>query len=132
MTVEYNRLLRQGTQIATSVLEGMLLNHMVYIPPDIMHGRHAFFAADNFDFGEDTLDGKRTLHTTVMAIHQKCEPENQEPKLNLIGSAQIRSNNESSRSMPEELLQCPKPAAKPPSPVYPSLSLMMDKNQFYS
>ena len=90
-----------------------VLNDMVYIP------------ADAVDFGEDTSDGKRTLHTIAMAIYQKCEPEDQELKLNLIGSAQIRSNKELSWSMPE-LLHCPKAVAKPQNPVYPSFSLMMD------
>ena len=112
--------------MAKSVLERMLLNDMVYIPPNIVHGRHVFFAIDNVDFGEDTPDGKRTLHATAMAIYQTCEPDDQELKLNLIGLAQKRSNKELSLSMPE-LLECPKPAAKPQSPAYPSFSLMTDE-----
>ena len=103
MSVEYNRLLRLERQIAMSVLEQILLNHMVYIPPDIVHGRHVSFAVDKVDSGEVTPDSKSTLHTTAMASYQKCEPVDQELKLNLIGSAQIRSNKELSRSMPELL-----------------------------
>ena len=96
---------------------------MVYSPPDIVHGQHEFFAFNNIDFGEDTPDGNRTLHTNAMAIYQKCEPEDQELKLNLIGSAQTCSNKKLSWSMPE-LLQCPKPVTKLPSPVYPSCDVM--------
>ena len=108
ISVEYNRILRSEIQMATSVFERMLLNDMVYIPPVIVHGRHVFFAVDNVDFGEDTPDSIRTLHATAMAIYQKCEPEDQELKLNLIGLAQKLSNKELSLSMPE-LLECPKP-----------------------
>ena len=80
--------------MATSVLERMLLNDMVYIPPDIVHERHVFFAVDNADFGKDTPDSKRTLHATAMAIYRKYEPEGQELKLNLISSDLIFPNKE--------------------------------------
>ena len=72
----------------------MLLHDMVYFPPDKVHEQHVFFAVNNVDFGEDTPDSKCILHTTAMAIYLKCEPEDQELKLNLIGSAQIYSNKE--------------------------------------
>ena len=40
------RLLRLEAQIAMIVLERMLLNDMVYISPDIVHGQYVFFAVN--------------------------------------------------------------------------------------
>lgn len=53
----------------------------VYLPPDIVKGRHVYFAIDNVDFNEDTYDGKRTLHGAAMAIYQRIEPEDKAPEL---------------------------------------------------
>jgi hypothetical protein len=52
MCPEYDRLLRIETQIARSVVKRMDLNKGLYIPPDIVIGRHVFFAVDNIDFAE--------------------------------------------------------------------------------
>ena len=41
----------------------------IFLLPDIVKDRHAFFAMDNIDFAEDTYDGKHTLHGTSMAIY---------------------------------------------------------------
>lgn len=72
-SIECNKLLRIEKQIAESVLERMAFNNELFFPPDIIDGRHVFFAVDNVDFSEDTPDGKRTLHATVMAIYQRKE-----------------------------------------------------------
>ena len=68
MSVEYNRLLRVESQIEAHVLQHMEQCGGMYLPPDIVEGRHLFFAIDNVAFAEDTYDGKRTLHGTAMAI----------------------------------------------------------------
>jgi len=83
MSVEYNRLLRVEAQIEKSVLQRIEQNGGVYLPPDIVIGRHVFFAIDNVDFAEDTYDGKRTLHGAAMAIYQKRDPGDVEPDLRL-------------------------------------------------
>ena len=70
--VRYERPLRVETQLANAVTRRMLLNGNVYLPPDVVHGRHVYFVVDNIDFAEDTLDGKHTLHATAMAIYQQC------------------------------------------------------------
>ena len=70
MSVDYYRVLRVETQIEASVLKRIEQNDGVYIPPDIVVGRHVFFAVDNVDFCEDTPGGKRTFHGTAMAIYQ--------------------------------------------------------------
>ena len=66
----YPRVLRLETQIASSVLEKIRENSGIYIPPDIVQGRFIHCAADNLDFGEDTVDSKRTLHGTAVTIYQ--------------------------------------------------------------
>jgi hypothetical protein len=81
MSVEYNRLLRVESQIEENVLQRMENDGGVYLPPDIVKGRHTFFAIDNVDFAEDTHDGKRTLHGTAMAIYQKTDPKDDKPDL---------------------------------------------------
>lgn len=71
MSVDYNRLLRVETQIEKNVVQRLQNNEGIYLPPDIVMGRHPFFAVDNSDFSEDTVDGKRTLHGAAMAIFQQ-------------------------------------------------------------
>ena len=68
MSVDYNRILRVEAQIEASVLKRMELNDGLHIPPDLVLGRHVFFAVDNVDFVEDTPGGKNTFHGTAMAI----------------------------------------------------------------
>ena len=81
LSVEYNRLLRVETQIERHVIDQVLKNGGVYLPPNIVKGRHVYFAVDNVDFGEDTRDGKRTLHGAAMAIYQKSEKDDEFPEL---------------------------------------------------
>ena len=84
VSVEYNRLLRLEGQIASTVLKRILLNDNIFLPPDIILGRRIFFAVDNVDFAEDTPDGKRTTHATVMAIYQQHLEEDLVSKLELL------------------------------------------------
>ena len=42
MSVDYNRILRVEAQIEASVLKRMELNNGLYIPPDVVLGRHVF------------------------------------------------------------------------------------------
>lgn len=120
--VEYNRLLRLEAQICSTVIERMLVNDGLYLPPDVIRGRYIFFAIDNVDFAEDTPDGKRTLHATAMAIYQRCQPEDVVPRLEVAGPALNRSLKELPGTV-TGLLECPKPASKPCNPVHASFSL---------
>ena len=81
LSVEYNRLLRVEAQIEASVLKRMEENGGLFLPPDIVKGRHVFFAIDNIDFAEDTYDGRNTLHGTAMAIYQKRHPDDERPQI---------------------------------------------------
>ena len=81
MPIEYNRLLRVETQVEAHVLQCMEKDGGVYLPPDIVKGKHVFFAIDNVDIAEDTHDGQRTLHGPAMAIYQKTDPRDVECNL---------------------------------------------------
>jgi hypothetical protein len=114
MSVEYNRVLRVESQIATSVLKRMLDSDGLYVPPGVILGRYIFFAVDNVDFAEDTPDGKHTLHATAMAIYQRCQDGDETSKLELGEPSGARSLKELPSSV-TTLLECPKPAAHPPA-----------------
>jgi len=75
VSVAYERLLKQETQIAKRVLHKMEENDGVYIPANIVPGRHIFFAVDNVDFAEDMPNRKCTLHGTLMAMYQRHNSE---------------------------------------------------------
>lgn len=81
MSVEYNRILRVEAQIETHVVQRMERSGGIYVPSDVVPGRHVFFAVDNVDFAEDTPDGKRTLHGTAMTIYQRKDHEDRAPEL---------------------------------------------------
>ena len=82
-SIDYPRVLRLETQIASSVLQNIKVNSGIYIPPDVIHGRFIHCAADNLDFSEDTPDGKRTLHGTVMTIYQIKDQNDRMERLSL-------------------------------------------------
>ena len=84
MTVEYNRLLRVESQIESAVINRMEQNGGLYIPPELVQGRHFFFAVDNVDFSEDTYNGKNTLHGTAMAIYQRCDKNDERLELRYV------------------------------------------------
>jgi hypothetical protein len=54
VSLAYERLLKLETQIANTVLQNMQENDGVYIPANIVLGRHIFFAVDNVDFAKDS------------------------------------------------------------------------------
>ena len=91
VSVAYERLQKLETQIANTALRRMQANDGVYIPADVVLGRHIFFAVDNVDFAEDTPNGKRTLHGTAMAIYQRRNPDDKIPKLHLTGEAAAKT-----------------------------------------
>ena len=50
MAVEYNRLLRVESQIEKTVLKRIESEGGMFLPPDIVKGRHLYFAIDYFTF----------------------------------------------------------------------------------
>ena len=87
-SIDYPRVLRLETQIASSVIENMKENSGIYIPPVIVQGRFIHCAADNIDFCEDTVDGKRTLHGTIMTVYQIADRNDKTKALSLKPSHQ--------------------------------------------
>ncbi len=69
--VSYTRTLLLETAIANAVVENALKFDGLYIPPFLKKGTFVFFAVDNTDFAEDTVDGKGTTHGTVTVVYQK-------------------------------------------------------------
>ena len=67
--------------MANAVVQKMAVNGGVYLPPELKLKKCTHFAADNFDFCEDTLDGRRTLHATVLVAYQSSEEGNVAPDL---------------------------------------------------
>ena len=68
--------LRWGTIIANSVIDHMLSNDNVYIPPNLVKSVVPMFHIDNIDWQEDTHDGKNTTHMLMICIMQRrtCKP----------------------------------------------------------
>lgn len=91
--IDYSRVLRLETQIATSVLKNIKNNSGVYIPSDIILGRFIHCAADNIDFMEDTPDRERTFHGTIMTIYQTKNADEPVKKLTLHLSNDISLTN---------------------------------------
>ncbi len=67
LSVDYSRILRLETQLASSVIEANTAQGG-YLPSTMKKGAFIFFAIDNSDFNEDTPDGKRTHHATATAL----------------------------------------------------------------
>ena len=63
--------LRWGTIIANSVIDLMIENGNVYIPPNLIKGILPMFHLDNIDWNEDTPDGKNTTHMLMICIMQR-------------------------------------------------------------
>ena len=66
--LQYTEVWKKLRFTSVQVLKRMEQNDGLYIPADLVLGRHVFFAVDNVDFAEDTPDGKNTFHSTAMAI----------------------------------------------------------------
>lgn len=125
ISVDYNRILRVEAQIEASVLKRMAQNDGLYLRPDMVMGRHVFFAIDNVDFSEDIPDGKRTFHGTAMAVYQRIDPDDKLPDLNVDTPYQSRSVRELPDSI-TSLLECPTPPPRPAGTVYPNFGLFVE------
>ena len=71
--ISYNRTLLLETAIANAVVENTKQFDGLYVPPFLKKGAFVFFAIDNTDFAEDTVDGKGTTHGTITAVYQKAD-----------------------------------------------------------
>ena len=59
--------------IANAIVENTKQFDGLYVPLFFKKGTFVFFAVDNTDFAEDTVDGKGTTHGTITAVYQKAD-----------------------------------------------------------
>ena len=71
--ISYRRTLLLETAIANAVVENTKKFDGIYVPPFLKKCTFIFFAIDNTDFAEDTLDNKGTTHGTITAVYQKAD-----------------------------------------------------------
>ena len=69
VSVGYDRILQLESQLAEAILKN-IREVGVHIPSGLVKGQPVFFAADNIDFEEDTVDGRNTFHGTVLVVFQ--------------------------------------------------------------
>ena len=70
VSVDYHRILKLETQLAEEIRNQIAMEG-VCVAPFVQQNRFVFFANDNSDFNEDTLDGKRTTHATATVVYQR-------------------------------------------------------------
>ena len=81
--VSHSHALLLETAIANAVVENTKQFDGLYVPPFLKKGTFVFFAVDNTDFAEDTVDGKGTTHGTITAVYQKADVPAEAIKPNL-------------------------------------------------
>lgn len=91
MSIDYAKVLRIETQIASEMIQRISDNGGVWLPTNIVKDRFTYYAADNLDFLEDTNDGKGTLHATVMVCYQESSESDKHECLHLTTSSKNRS-----------------------------------------
>ena len=102
LSVTYDRVNEIEGMIATAIAKQMSNTNGIYIPPELKKGKFTHFAADNLDFQEDTPDGKRTLHGTVLVAYQLAEDGDVKDNMKFDDSCQTFSIPE----CPYNLLPC--------------------------
>ena len=60
------------TAIANASVDSAKKFDGLYVPPFLINCTFVFFAIDNTDFVEDTVDGKSTTHSTMTAVYEKA------------------------------------------------------------
>ena len=73
ISINYDRVIRIENHIAETVIGHMEITDGIYIPPELEPNMFTHFATDNLDFNEDTPDGKRNLHATVLVAYQSVD-----------------------------------------------------------
>lgn len=125
LSVDYKRIIRLENMIGNEVIKQMELNNGFYVPQNFVKGKHIFFAIDNCDFSEDTPDGKRTLHGTVMAMYQETSTETENTKLVVNPDTNCYKLDKLPESM-TDILPCYVPAdSKPLNPTYSAYDRFM-------
>ena len=74
VSVGYERILQVESQLAEAIMNN-IKEVGAHIPSGFVKGQPLFFAADNIDFEEDTVDGRNTFHGTVLVAFQHGDKE---------------------------------------------------------
>ena len=121
MSIDYGKFLRIETDIANAVVQRALKNNGVYVPQSIQVGLPVYFAVDNYDFKNDTADGKNEFHGTAKIVYQQSSANVASEKLQI-----DRNQNRSLNYDPFPVSQvCPKP--KPKNEIYSLLFTVYPK-----
>ena len=102
----------------------MFNNKNIYIPPTLKEGRFVFFAVDNVDFSEDTPDGKRTLHGTVMTVYQQLKPG--DTKVPLVRSSNTTEDHDKQNDIIPTISCKLSSSIKPAMPEFPYFKCLSD------
>ena len=65
LSIHYEKALTIETDIANALVQRALKNNSVYVPLSIQAGLPVYFAVDNCDLKNDTVDGKNEFHGKV-------------------------------------------------------------------
>ena len=118
VSVHVKWLVRLENRIGNTYLERMISNGGFFVPDNFVKERFTFFAADNIDFNEDTQDGKRTFHGTVIVMYQQefCS----DPVLEITLSPNAKESKIPDTVIP--LLECNESQLKPMQPSFNNFS----------
>ena len=63
--------MKNKNDLGNVAVKNILLNHRVFVPPNVQPCILLHFPADNTDFKNDTPDQKSEFHGTTLVIFQK-------------------------------------------------------------
>lgn len=98
LSVSYSKILYIENRLASAIQQQMVSNGGLFIPSWMVKDQFVWFALDNIDFLEDTVNGKDTLHGSVLAVYQSTHPNN--------SSVVSHIDLKSAPSSHKETLQC--------------------------
>ena len=79
LSINYTCLLRIQANLANAVVERIVENNGIYVPPQLEKNKPIFYAIDNCDFQTDTPDGKNSFHGTICTVFQNTESDEISP-----------------------------------------------------
>ena len=71
LSISYDKIMKNKNDLGNAAVKNILLNHRVFVPPNVQPYILLHFPADNTDFKNDTPDQKSEFHGTTLVIFQK-------------------------------------------------------------
>ena len=75
LSINYTCLLGIQANPANAVVERIVENNSIYVPPQLEKNKPIFYVIDNCDFQTDTPDGKNSFHGTICIVFQNTESD---------------------------------------------------------